>query len=106
MGVFGNNTLLGGSDKGVSDTRAGRAQERSASSTASIKGRRLSPNTEAGLDNRDSGVHLVVPLQHRTSFGDGSSPNLSKSDYSGERRAAAQQQMQSIRTQHAQSSLY
>ena len=58
MGAFGSNTLLGGSDKGVgvsdiraAETRAGRAQERSASSTASIKGRRLSPNTEAGYDN-------------------------------------------------------
>ena len=96
MGQFGSNTLLGGSDKGVSGTRAGRAQERSASSTASIKGRRLSPNTEAGYEHRDAGVHVTVPLQHRTSFGDRGSPILSKSDYSAERSQAVQPPTQSI----------
>ena len=99
MAQFGNNTLLGGSDKGVSGTRAGRAQERSASSAASIRGRRLSPGTEAGFGDRSSGVHLMVPMQHRAAFGDRTSPTLSKSDYSGERRPEVQAITQSFQTQ-------
>ena len=68
MGQFGSNTLLGGSKK--EKARMGRSQEKSASSTASIKGRKLSPVTEAGLKNKESEVKLTVPSYHRGSCDD------------------------------------
>ena len=96
MGQFGSNTLLGGSKK--EKARMGRSQEKSASSTASIKGRKLSPVTEAGLKNKESEVKLTVPSHHRGSCDDQSSPLRSISDHSAERRMRPVVPMQSIET--------
>ena len=97
LGQFGSNTLLGGSQKEA--IKMGRSQERSPSSIESIKGRKLSPVTEAGLNNRDSEVKLTVPSHHRGSLDEDNSPHRSVSDHSGERRLRPAVPMQSIETQ-------
>ena len=63
-----------------------KSQERSPNSVESIRGRKLSPVTEAGLNNRDSEVKLTVPSHHRGSLDDDNSPLRSVSDHNGERR--------------------